>query len=87
MHLQAQAPQHLSLVVRGELGLGVLLYLDLVLNRQSHSSLGMLTICHFLDHTLIVIHIHKILHHDRPKSVPTRALHAIHLGPIRLATR
>ena len=49
--VHAWAPQHISLAVRGELGLGVWLYLDIVLNRQPHSGLGMLILCHVVDHT------------------------------------
>ena len=41
----------------------------------------------FFDHTHVMIHIHKVLDHDRPKSVPALALDVIHLGPVRLATR
>ena len=47
----ARVPTNLSLVVRGELGLGVWQYVDLVLIRQPHSVVGMLILCHFVDHT------------------------------------
>ena len=39
------------------------------------------------DERHVVIHIHNILDHDGPKSVPALALDAIHLGPVRLARR
>ena len=74
MYTHAWAPQYLSVVVRGELGLGVWLYLDLVLNRQPYSGVGMLVLCHFVDHTYVVIHTHKDFEQDGPKSVPVLAL-------------
>ena len=65
--MYACAPPDTSIIIRGELGLGVRLHLRLVLNRQPSPGLGMVVLSHLLEHTHVMVNLHQVLDLDGPK--------------------